>query len=60
MHGKVKCITHNLWDGLGQQIFGYLNSISLADICKNNQQSQAGANYADFISTQAGGDYATQ
>ncbi len=37
MHGKVRCITHNLWDGLGRQIFDYLNSISLADICKNNQ-----------------------
>jgi len=41
MHGKVKCITHNLWDGLGQQIFDYLNSISLEDICKNNNPALA-------------------
>ena len=35
MHGKAKCITHNLWEGLSKQIFDYLNSISLADICKD-------------------------
>ncbi len=37
-HGKTKCITHNLWAGLGRQIFTYLHSISLADICNNNGQ----------------------
>jgi Rrf2 family iron-sulfur cluster assembly transcriptional regulator len=37
MHGKSRCLTHNLWDGLGHQIFKYLNSISLADICNANQ-----------------------
>ncbi len=35
MHGKAKCITHNLWEGLGNQISNYLNSITLADICNN-------------------------
>ncbi len=29
------CFTHALWDGLGKQISGYLNSISLQDICNN-------------------------
>lgn len=51
MHGKVKCLTHNLWDGLSQQIFGYLNSISLADICNKNQA-------AFFVHTETGGTHA--
>ena len=29
-----KCKTHNLWNGLENKIYEYLNSISLADICK--------------------------
>ena len=29
------CFTHALWDGLGKQITGYLNSISLQDVCDN-------------------------
>ncbi len=29
-----KCKTHHLWNGLEKQIYQYLNSISLADICK--------------------------
>lgn len=29
-----KCLTHDLWEGLGQQIFNYLNSITLGDICR--------------------------
>ncbi len=28
-----KCLTHDLWDGLGLKIFEYLNSVSLADLC---------------------------
>lgn len=31
---KTKCQTHHLWQGLEGQIFDYLNSISLNDICK--------------------------
>lgn len=29
------CFTHALWDGLGKQISGYLDSISLQDVCDN-------------------------
>ncbi len=29
------CFTHALWDGLGNQISGYLASMSLQDVCKN-------------------------
>jgi Rrf2 family iron-sulfur cluster assembly transcriptional regulator len=33
MQDKAKCLTHTLWDGLGQVIHHYLASVSLADIC---------------------------
>jgi Rrf2 family iron-sulfur cluster assembly transcriptional regulator len=33
MHDKTRCLTHDLWEGLGNHIFGYLRSVSLADIC---------------------------
>jgi Rrf2 family iron-sulfur cluster assembly transcriptional regulator len=32
------CITHHLWNGLGNQIFSYLNSITLKDLCSDNKQ----------------------
>lgn len=31
---KAKCITHDLWEGLGKKINEYLSSISLDDVCK--------------------------
>ena len=31
---KGQCLTHALWAGLGQQMYDYLNSISLADVCQ--------------------------
>ena len=30
-----KCLTHNLWEELGNQIYFYLDSISLADVRNN-------------------------
>lgn len=33
MGTKVRCLTHDLWEGLGNQIYTYLRSISLKDIC---------------------------
>lgn len=32
MSGRAKCLTHDLWEGLEQQIYDYLHSISLADV----------------------------
>ena len=31
---KSRCLTHDLWEELGNQIHLYLSSVSLADICK--------------------------
>jgi Rrf2 family iron-sulfur cluster assembly transcriptional regulator len=33
MKPKTRCLTHDLWEGLGAQIYNYLRSISLEDIC---------------------------
>ncbi len=30
---KARCLTHDLWQELGNQIYLYLSSVSLADIC---------------------------
>jgi Rrf2 family iron-sulfur cluster assembly transcriptional regulator len=35
----TKCLTHNLWEGLSKQIFNYLNSVTIADICKEKHSS---------------------
>lgn len=32
MSTKARCITHDLWEGLGAQIYNYLHSMSLADV----------------------------
>lgn len=40
MSNKSRCLTHDLWDGLGQHIHDYLAKISLADVCsKKNKMS---------------------
>lgn len=36
MSKNAKCLTHDLWDGLGRQIYGYLDRITLQDICERN------------------------
>src|SRR5215472_2487776 len=30
---KSRCLTHDLWEGLGNQIHIFLSSVSLADVC---------------------------
>lgn len=34
MASKGQCLTHDLWEGLGYQIFQYLHAISLEDVCE--------------------------
>lgn len=34
MTPKTRCLTHDLWEGLGQQIYQYLHTISLEDVCE--------------------------
>jgi Rrf2 family iron-sulfur cluster assembly transcriptional regulator len=34
MASKARCLTHDLWDGLSDQIYKYFNAITLEDVCK--------------------------
>ncbi len=34
MTPKTRCLTHDLWEGLGNQIYQYLRSVSLEDVCE--------------------------
>lgn len=36
---KSRCLTHDLWEGLGTQIFHYLNSVTLEDIVEKRDLS---------------------
>lgn len=40
---NAQCMTHHLWEGLGNHIYDYLNGISLSDICKKNNVSKLAA-----------------
>lgn len=31
---RGRCLTHDLWEGLGNHIYNYLYSVSLADVCE--------------------------
>ncbi len=35
--GKGRCLTHDLWEGLGAQIYAYLDSVTLADVCQGSE-----------------------
>jgi len=37
MSNHAHCLTHELWGGLEKQIFDYLQSVSLADVCGGKQ-----------------------
>ena len=53
MAPRTKCLTHDLWDGLGNQIFKYLYSISLADVCTRKIKKQAFGQLEQFIPPEA-------
>jgi len=40
MAAKARCLTHDLWEGLGAQIRLYLGSIMLADVCERRVQQK--------------------
>ncbi len=45
MPDGAKCVTHDIWEGLTNQINSYLDSISLADICEKAKNAKT----YDFI-----------
>lgn len=42
---KSRCLTHDLWDELTNQIYMYLSSVSLADVCERRILGSSGAIY---------------
>jgi Rrf2 family iron-sulfur cluster assembly transcriptional regulator len=49
---NARCLTHDLWSELGNQIFLFLNSVSLADVVNNRILGMSGSNFplTDFVS----------
>jgi Rrf2 family iron-sulfur cluster assembly transcriptional regulator len=41
--GKTRCLTHDLWEELGNQIHLYLSSVSLADVVEQRVLGRSGA-----------------
>ena len=39
---RSRCLTHDLWEELGNQIHLYLSSVSLADICNKRVLGTSG------------------
>ena len=42
MTPKTRCVTHDLWEGLGNHIYEYLSSVSLADVCERKLANKSG------------------
>jgi Rrf2 family iron-sulfur cluster assembly transcriptional regulator len=42
---NARCLTHDLWSELGNQIFLFLSSISLADVVENRVLGMSGRNF---------------
>lgn len=40
---KGRCLTHDLWQELGNQIYLYLNTVSLDDVCSKRVQTTDGS-----------------
>jgi Rrf2 family iron-sulfur cluster assembly transcriptional regulator len=55
---KGRCLTHDLWEELGNQIYLYLSSVSLADVCERRILGSSGiifhsvASRADVVAAQ--------
>ncbi len=51
---KVRCLTHDLWDGLGNQIFAYLRSVSLEDVCQRRVKDKQIIGLENIAATNGG------
>ncbi|MBY0431500.1 MAG: Rrf2 family transcriptional regulator [Rhodospirillales bacterium] len=41
-NNKGRCLTHDLWEELGNQIYLYLSSVSLSDVCERRVLGSSG------------------
>lgn len=44
---KTRCMTHDLWEELGNQIHLFLSSVSLADVCEHRVLGTSGRLHCD-------------
>jgi len=42
---RGRCLTHDLWEELGNHIFTYLQSVTLADVCKQRLTVNSSTNF---------------
>ena len=49
MAPKTRCLTHDLWDGLGQQIYQYLSAISLSDVVERRLRDKFPVNAEEAL-----------
>lgn len=42
-NSEVRCLTHDLWEGLGNQMYLYLQSVTLEDVIKQRVLATSGA-----------------
>jgi Rrf2 family transcriptional regulator, iron-sulfur cluster assembly transcription factor len=46
---RTRCLTHDLWEELGNQIHLYLSSVSLADVCERRVLGTSGRVHCERI-----------
>jgi Rrf2 family transcriptional regulator, iron-sulfur cluster assembly transcription factor len=46
---RSRCLTHDLWEELGNQIHLYLSSVSLADVCERRVLGTSGRAYHERL-----------
>lgn len=52
MATRTRCLTHELWEGLGIQIHTYLRNVSLSDVCNRRLSKTANGFIFDAVSTE--------
>jgi Rrf2 family transcriptional regulator, iron-sulfur cluster assembly transcription factor len=57
---KSRCLTHDLWEELGNQIHLYLSSVTLADVCARRVLGRSGALHCQSRETTAAPALAAQ
>jgi Rrf2 family transcriptional regulator, iron-sulfur cluster assembly transcription factor len=50
---RTRCLTHDLWEELGNQIHLYLSSVSLADVCERRVLGTSGRAHCERIGSSA-------
>ena len=52
---KTRCMTHDLWEELGNQIHLFLTSVSLADVCEHRVLGMSGRLHCETLRAAATG-----